>query len=225
VSEHLTLDGVDQDGAIREAMHDTRGDTRADVLRKGLVGAGGLVAGGALLSLPALAGAATKKGGVSKTTVGILNFALTLEYLEAAFYAEAVAKGALTGPTADLAKTVAADEQAHVDFLKKALGSAAVKKPVFDFKGTTADQGMFQQTAYVLENTGVAAYSGQAPLIKEVPVVKAALSILTVEARHAGWIGALIGTPSAPPAPNAFDTPKTKAQILSAVKGTGFITG
>ena len=47
----------------------------------------------------------------------------------------------------------------------------------------------------------------------------------TVEARHAGWIGALIGTPSAPPAPNAVDKPETKAQILAAVKGTGFITG
>jgi hypothetical protein len=219
VTDILDLTAVDRDGAIQEAMHETRGDTRADVLRKGLIAGGGLLAGGALLGLPALGAAA---GGVSKTTVGILNFALTLEYLEAAFYAVAVSKGALTGPTAELAKTIAAHEAAHVAFLKKALGSAAVKTPSFDFQGTTADQGKFQATAYVLENTGVAAYSGQATNIKEIPVVKAAVSILTVEARHAGWIGALAGKP---PAPNAFDKPASKSQVLAAVKKTGFITG
>jgi hypothetical protein len=120
---------------------------------------------------------------------------------------------------------IASHEAAHVAFLKKALGQAAVAKPAFDFKGTTASQGTFLQTAYVLENTGVAAYSGQATNIAEVPVVKAAVSILTVEARHAGWVGAVIGTSAAPPAPNAFDTPASKAAVLAMVKKTGFIVG
>ena len=221
MTEVLTLETLDKDGAIREAMEHVAGDTRADVLRKGIMAGGGLFAGGALMSLPALA-AAAKKGGVSTATVGILNFALTLEYLEAEFYTEAVAKGALSGQAAKLAKVIAGHEQAHVAFLKKALGSAAVKKPSFDFKGTTADQAKFLATAYVLENTGVAAYSGQATNIKEVAVAQAAVSILTVEARHAGWVGALTGQA---PAPMAFDAPKTKAQILKAVTGTGFITG
>jgi hypothetical protein len=224
MSHLLRLEDVDRDGAVREAMDETSGDTRADLLRKGLVAGGGLLAGGALLGGPALA-AAAKGGGVSKKTVGILNFALTLEYLEADFYAQAVAGGALSGEALALAKVIAAHEAAHVAFLKKALGQAAVAKPAFDFKGTTANQTTFLQTAYVLENTGVAAYSGQATNIAEVPVVKAAVSILTVEARHAGWVGAVIGTSAAPPAPNAFDKPASKAAVLAAVKKTGFIVG
>jgi len=219
VSHVINIAEVDVDGAIQEAVHDLDGNTRAELLRRGLIGGGALFGGAALMGLPALASAA---GGVSARTVGILNYALTLEYLEAAFYAEGVAKGKLSGSLGRLAKTIAGHEQAHVDFLKKALGSAAVKKPKFDFKGTTSDPTTFGQTAYVLENAGVAAYSGQATNIKEASVVKAAVSILTVEARHAGWIGAVIGKA---PAPAAFDTAQTKAQILAAVKGTGFIVG
>ena len=132
------------------------------------------------------------------------------------------ARGALSGVTARFAKTVAAHEAEHVAFLKSALGASAVKKPKFNFQGTTHDQAKFQATAYVLENTGVAAYSGQATNFAQPKVAAAAVSILTVEARHAGWIGALIGKA---PAPVSFDKAKTKAQILAAVKGTGFIVG
>ena len=216
--ELLNLDAVDTDGAIRESMFQTVSDTRADFLRKGVIGGGTLLAGGALLGVPKALGAAPSK----KNDVAILNYALTLEYLEAAFYNEAVASGALSGATLAFAKTVQDHENAHVAFLKKALGSAAVKKPKFDFKGTTKDQGKFQATAYVLENTGVAAYSGQATRIKQTAVVQAAVSILTVEARHAGWIGSIIDKA---PAPRRFDRAQSMKQILAAVKGTGFITG
>jgi ferritin-like protein len=219
VSHVINIAEVDRDGAIQEAAYNLDGNTRAELLRRGLVGGGAIFGGAALMGLPALASAA---GGVSAKTVGILNYALTLEYLEAAFYAEGVSKGKLSGSLGSLAKTIAQHEQAHVDFLKKALGSAAVKKPKFNFKGTTSDPTMFGATAYVLENAGVAAYSGQATNIKEAAVVKAAVSILTVEARHAGWIGAVIGKS---PAPAGFDTPQTKAQILAAVRSTGFIVG
>ena len=217
MSELLTLEALDTDGAIRESVFQTANDTRATFLRKGLIGGGSLVAGGALLGLPQAFGAPSVANDVA-----ILNYALTLEYLEAAFYNEAVARGALSGATLAFARVVKDHENAHVAFLKKALGSKAVKKPKFDFKGTTTDQTKFQATAYVLENTGVAAYSGQATLIKQAAVVKAAVSILTVEARHAGWIGAIIGKA---PAPRKFDRAQSKSQILAAVKGTGFITG
>lgn len=130
--------------------------------------------------------------------------------------------GALNGRLAQFARVVARHEQAHADFLKEALGTAAVDKPRFNFKGTTGDQTMLGATAYVLENTGVAAYSGQATNISQVPVAKAAVSILTVEARSAGWIGALIGRA---PAPVSFDVAKGGNAILKAVQGTGFITG
>lgn len=114
-----------------------------------------------------------------------------------------------------------AHENAHVAALKETLGSAAVKKPSFDFKGTTSAQSTFQQTAIVLEDTGVKAYQGQAANIKTEAVLKAAISIHPVEARHAAWIRNIVGMP---PAPDAFNPAADMATILAAVKGTGFIS-
>jgi hypothetical protein len=216
----ITLEVVDADGAVREAAEELGGDTRGSFLRKAAVGGGSLMAGGVLLSgLPSLAEAATKS---KANDVKILNYALTLEYLESAFYDEAIASKALTGDALTAAGVVQKHEAAHVKALKKALGSAAVKKPKFDFKGTTADQSKFLQTAAVLENTGVAAYSGQAGNIKQGAVLAAAVSILTVEARHASRFNTLLGENFAPA---SFDKPKSKKAVLAAVKKTGFITG
>jgi hypothetical protein len=210
------LEELDVDGAIREAAANVDGDTRAAFLKKAGIGAGAVVAGGAFAgAIPGIASA-----GVAKSDVAILNFALTLEYLEAAFYAEAVSKGNFTGKTLAFAQVVSRHENAHVAFLRSALGKAAVKSPRFDFKGTTTDQAKFMATAQVLEDTGVAAYLGQAGNIKSKKILGAAGSILAVEARHAGWIRDLNNLPGAP---SSFQGPKTKAQILAAVKGTGFI--
>jgi hypothetical protein len=217
---HLpSLEELDVDGAIREAASKVGGDTRAGFLKKAGVGAGAVAGGGAIMGLlPSLASA-----GTPASDVAILNFALTLEYLEAAFYAEAVRHaGAFDAKTAKFARIVAQHEAQHVAFLKSALGSAAVKKPKFNFKGTTAKQSTFQATSQVLEDTGVAAYSGQGGNIKTPAILGAAVSILTVEARHAGWMRDIRNVPGAP---LAFDKAKTKAQILAAVKGTGFIVG
>jgi hypothetical protein len=212
------LEELDVDGAVREAASKVDGDTRAAFLKKAGIGAGAVVAGGAFAgAIPGIASA-----GVAKSDVAILNFALTLEYLEAAFYAEAVAKGNFTGKIGDFAKVVSAHENAHVAFLKSALGSAAVKSPKFDFKGTNIDQAKFAATAQVLEDTGVAAYLGQAGNIKSKKILGAAGSILAVEARHAGWIRDLNNVAGAP---SAFQGARTKAQILAAVRGTGFIAG
>jgi len=142
-------------------------NTRLAFFRKAGMAGVGLVGGSALLG--ALAPAAANAAPSKKQDVKILNYALTLEYLEAAFYAQAVSGGALSGRTLDFAKLVASDEATHVKTLKQALGSAAVAEPKFDFQGTTADQAKFQQTALTLENTGVAAYLGQAG--KVTPVV------------------------------------------------------
>jgi rubrerythrin len=218
MSHELNLAAIDIDGAVQEMDAAVAGDSRADFFRKAAVGGAGLVGGGILLGLPAMAMASPSK----KQDVAILNYALTLEYLEAAFYNEAVAKGSLNAEVKAAAKTVAGHENAHVAFLKKALGSAAVKKPKFDFKGTNLDQAKFVATATVLEDTGVSAYSGQATRIFQPAVVKAAVSILTVEARHAAHFRNLEGKVFAP---LAFDRAKTMKQILSAVKGTGFIVG
>jgi len=216
MSDLLTLRELDQDGAIEETAADAGLDTRAAFLRKAGVGAA-LIGAGGILTLPELAGAATPK-----SDVAILNFALTLEELEAAFYTEAASKGRFSGKPGQLATVIGRHERAHVAFLRKALGKAAIKKPKFNFKDTTTDSTKFLQTARVLEDTGVMAYAGQGPLLKTKALVVAALSIHSVEARHAAWVRDVLGIP---PAPASFDAPKTKAQILAAVKGTGFIVG
>src|SRR5579859_6230920 len=217
------LDVLDADGAIREAAEKVDGDTRAAFLRKAGVGAGAVIGGGALFgALPAIAGARTRSRGVAKSDVAILNYALTLEYLEAEFYTEAVASGALKGKVATFARVVKGHEVAHVAALKGALGSAAVKKPKFNFKGTTHNQAKFQATSEVLEETGVAAYLGQVGNIKSKQILAAAGSILPIEARHAGWIRDINGTVGAP---KAFEAGKSMSQVLAAVKATGFIVG
>ncbi len=213
-----TLAELDTDGALRETAESV--SDRASFLKW----SGAFVGGGALIGgLPlALAGAA----GTPKSDVKILNYALTLEYLEAAFYNEALSKGALDGSLKVFATTVAAHENAHVAALQKALGSAAVKKPKFDFKGTTGDKAKFAKTSQVLEDTGVSAYEGQATAIKTPAVLMAAGSILPVEARHAAWIRDIIGAGSNPsPAPDAFNPAKSMSDVLAAVKQTGFIKG
>jgi Ferritin-like domain len=195
MSDIWTLEDVDRDGAIQEAAAQVDPLTRASFLKKAGIGAGAVVGGGALMgAIPSLAFGA----GFPASDVAILNFALTLEYLEAAFYNEAVAKGSFTGDTNTFARVVAGHENAHVKFLKGALGSAAVKTPTFDFKDTTSDQSKFEATATVLEDTGVQAY-----LIREIRLAKTQGTI---------------------PAPTAFQGSKTKAEILAAVRSTGFIT-
>ncbi|MDQ6748171.1 MAG: ferritin-like domain-containing protein [Candidatus Dormibacteraeota bacterium] len=209
-----TLDELNPDGAIMEAA-EAVGTSRGDFLRRAVVAGGAFAGAGALMStLPSLAAAATTRD------LEILNFALTLEYLESTFYAEALRKGALSGRTLAFAKVVARHEAEHVKALKGALGSAAVAKPKFNFHGTTSDQGKFQKTAIVLEDTGVCAYKGQAPRIQETAYLKVALSIHTVEAHHASWIRHIAGKV---PAPVAFDKPCTMQQVLADVAGTHFI--
>jgi Ferritin-like domain len=218
-----SLEELDVDGAIRETAERVDGDTRAAFLRKAGLGAGAVIGSGAFFgTLPAIAGAVTRSTRVAKSDVAILNYALTLEYLEAAFYTEAVASGALKGKVATFAKVVMAHEVAHVGALKGTLGSAAVKKPKFNFKGTTKNQAKFQATSQVLEDTGVAAYLGQVANIKSKAVLGAAGSILPIEARHAGWIRDINGVSGAP---TAFEAGKSMSQILAAVKATGFIVG
>jgi ferritin-like protein len=222
----INLDAVDSDGAIREAAEAVAGDTRLGFLRRGAVAGGAVVGGGAILSSlvsPALASAAgAPPSSFGKGDIGILNYALTLEYLERAFYNEATSGGKITDPaTKTFLEITTRDERAHVAFLQKALGSKAVKQPKFDFQGIPNDQAKFQATAYVLENTGVHAYLGQAGNIKTPAYLLAAASILTIEARHSGAIGSIIGKSISPN--GSFDNGYTASKVLAAVKATGFI--
>ena len=218
MTDVFKLEDFDADGAIQETAEKAGIDTRSAFLKKAGIGAGALIGGSAFAgALPALATA-----GTPASDVAILNFALTLEYLEAAFYNEASVKGNFTGSLDTFVKAVKAHENAHVVALKKALGSAAVKKPKFNFRNTTSDEQAFRATSQTLEDTGVAAYLGQVGNIKSKGVLLAAGSILPIEARHAGWIRTLNEVVGAPA---SFEKGKSKAQILAAVKGTKFIVG
>jgi hypothetical protein len=235
-----TLKQTNVDDVVRRAADEAsetlkEGDTRLGFLKKAGLAGGAVVGSGALLGAltPAAAMAKGGKGrppaSFGKGDVGILNFALTLEYLEAAFYNEASAnqkksKFLKDGQTQVFLKTVTVDENAHVAFLKKALGSKAVAAPKVDFGSTTSSEVSFVKTAVALENTGVHAYSGQALNISSPAYIAAALSIWSIEARHASIAGLLLtGKPSGITPDGPFDTPFTAAEVLSAVKKTGFL--
>ncbi len=203
-----TLSELDRDGALQEAA-DKAGISRSQLLRRSAFVGGGLIVGG----LPVAFSVAQN---TAKGDIDILNYALTLEYLEAAFYEEANRKGALSGQLKRFSEIVGEHENAHVDALKQTLGGKAVKKPKFDFKGTTESESTFAATAQVLEDTGVEAYQGQAGNIKSDAVLKAALSIHTVEARHAAALNKIVGKSIVPD--GAFAKPASMEEVLPKVK-------
>jgi rubrerythrin len=216
MSDRVSVEIVDEDAAIAAAFDDAVAESRAEFLQKALVGGGTIVAGGILIAgLPTLAASAPSPAQDAK----ILNFALLFEYLKAAFYAEAATKAQIKSELLDFAKVVGKQEQAHVAFLKKALGNNARKRPTFAFGNTTTDSAKFAATATTLEDTMVAAYNGQAANVTK-PTLAAAAKIVSVEARHAGWIRAIMGKN---PAPNATDTPKTAAEATAILKQTAFV--
>ena len=208
----LDLDHLDHDGALRESADRLPRETRKDFLLGTLAGGG--------TALAALVLAEPGKG-ATKTDVDILNYALTLEYLQAAFYTEAERRRALRTPLAkQTTRVLGAVERAHVRALRDALGAAAVAKPFFDFGGVTEDEDAFIRTAVAFEDLGTAAYKGQAYRIDSPALLAAAISIHSVEARHAAWIRYLAG---APPASAAFDEPKSMPEVRKLVASTGFI--
>jgi hypothetical protein len=214
-TDELTLETLDRDGALREAIArvDEEQGTRADLLRGAAVGSAAFVAA---LTLPERGEAAA-----SKQDIDILNYALVLEYLQSAFYTETDREGALRGKARRASAVLGAVERAHVKALKGVLGSAAVAKPFFNFKGVTEQQTPFLRTAVAFEDLAVAAYKGQATRIQAKPLLVAAVSIHSVEARHAAWMRYLFGIT---PAARAFDEPLSRPQVESIVAKTGFIT-
>jgi hypothetical protein len=187
------------------------GITRSSFILRGAMAAGAMYGAGAVT--PFVSQAFAKGGGGD---VEILNFALTLEYLEADFYNVKGKTVGLTGTAKSYAKLFGEEEADHVNALTttiKQLGGKAVASPTFVFPAT--NQKSFLALASVLENTGVGAYNGAGPSLKSKEVLAAAGSIVQVEARHAAAIDLLIG---ASPTPNqGFDRPLTEAQVLARV--------
>jgi hypothetical protein len=150
--------------------------------------------------------------------VGILNYALTLEYLEDQFYAKVLAAKLYTGAVGSLLATFAAQETEHVAAINATilkLGGTPAAKPTGKFPITTA--AAVAKLAYTVENLGAAAYLGQAGYISSPTVLAAALSIHTIEARHAATLATLVPGGHVTP-DGAFAKPADSATVLAAVK-------
>ena len=163
---------------------------RRDFLRlAGLVGVGAaFVASGALTGMGS-ASAATAPAPSTKGDLGILNYALTLEYLEYNFYAMGLSKGLLSGRDLELVTPIRSHEQAHVAAVMgtiKKMNGTPVSKPKLNFPAKTfSSADNFLATAVQFEELGVTAYQGQVTRIKSPAVLTAAAEIAGVESRHA----------------------------------------
>jgi hypothetical protein len=206
----LTIADLDRDGALTETWSKLHG-SRADFLRRATIG------GGALLSALAVPGTSAA---ASANDVDILNYALVLEYLQASFYTETERLAAVAAKALEATRVVGAVERAHVKAFRKALGSKAVARPTFNFQGVTEDSTKFLKTAVAFEDLAVAAYKAQAPRIRSKQVLAVAVSIHSVEARHAAWMRRLFGIV---PAASAFDEPTPRAKVERIVASTHFV--
>ena len=196
------------------AAIDVQGVTRQSFMARGALTAGAVYGLGAVG--PFVRQAIAQEGGGD---VEILNFALTLEYLEAAFYDQALMRvGGLSGDVKSLAGEIRDNENEHVEALASTiqdLGGTPVKAPGVDFGNAFAGEKSFLELAQTFEDTGVSAYNGAAPAIESTDVLAAAGSIVQVEARHAAAIRLLNG---APIGDGAFDRTLEMQQVLDAVK-------
>ena len=189
-------------------------------------GAGALALSlGHMNALPGLAQAATPEAGMGtmespfEDDVAVLNYALTLEHLEYAFYRDGI--GLFTFGTDGFGQDVNANlaairdhEGAHVETLTSVitdLGGTPVQEATYNFADAYASIDAFLATSAAVENLGVQAYDGAAKYIENVDLLTAAGSIVAVEARHASYLNLITG---AIPFPNAFEEPLEPAAVL-----------
>jgi rubrerythrin len=200
-------------------MIHVEGHTRAAFLARATIAAGATMGAGAVSPMVRRALAQDGAGDVE-----ILNYALTLEYLEAAFYATALKRvPGLSGDVRALTQELAENEDAHVDALVTAIkgaGGKPVQRPGVSFGNAFAGEASYLKLANVLEDTGVSAYNGAAPMISSTEILAAAGSIAQVEARHAALVRL---QRDKPPAPLAFDRASEMDEVVKAV--TPFLKG
>ena len=186
--------------------------TRASLMRGGAA----LAAGGvALATWPRTTASAPS----AKQDAEILRFALTVEDLQAAFYADAIKRAALKGELLEFAQTVGGHERAHAAHIRDLLGASAPKPRRFDFADTNADAKRFGATAIQIEEVGLAAYNGAATSLTSEALADAS-RIVSVEARHVSWIRDIVGET---PAPRAADRPISAKEAQAALARTGFL--
>jgi hypothetical protein len=209
----LTLEAVDRDGAIAEALDELTGGTRADLLRTAVVG-------GAATAVALAAPAEAQPRNTAKD-IAILQFDLTLEYLQAAMYSEAERLRELKPRTLEWSRVVGANERGHVKAIRGLLGRDVVKSPKFDFRGVTEDDAVFTETAVAFEDLTAALLKTQGAQVDSRRLLAALVSLHSVEARHAAWIRHIAGIV---PAADAFDEPASKRRVVRLVDSTKFVT-
>jgi hypothetical protein len=194
---------------------EVHGMTRGSFIVRGALAAGAVYGTSAVAPFVSQALATTSStASGSSSDVETLNFALTLEYLETAFYKEKAKQVGLSGQAKAYAEQFGEEEAQHVAALTgaiKEMGGTPVKKPEFVFP--VSSEKTFLALASVLENTGVGAYNGAAPSLHSKAVLGVAGSIVQVEARHAAAIDLLIDRSPTPD--GAFDPPLTMQQVLA----------
>jgi hypothetical protein len=207
-----TLESVDRDGALTEAIDALCGSTRAGFLRTAALGGAAMLGA---LAAPAEAAA--------QDDVAILNFGLRFERLQATFYTQADEMGTIATMSAakrEWARTLGAHERAHVKIIKQVLGRKAEGRPTFDFGKANETDRAFTRTAVAMEDLTVALLAGVTPAVRDRGLVSALFGLLTVEARHAAWARHIAGTT---PAPEPFDEPMTLRQVQGVVARTRFV--
>ncbi len=178
--------------------------SRRQAITRGAAVSASVAAGLRIASVPIALAALSRDAfaqGIPAPVVEVLNFALTLEYLESEYYNIGVGmEGLIPDGDRTIFTTIQGHENAHVAFLLSTLGSAAIAKPTFDFTagGTYADvfsnYETFKAVSQAFEDTGVRAFKGQAPALQPYDAfLTAALTIHSVEARHASEIRRLRG--------------------------------
>ena len=148
--------------------------------------------------------------------LAIVNYALTLEYLESQFYSTVVTSGLFSGKTLSVLKGFGADEDEHVSALKQVATSLGTPAPEPTGKFPLNSAAQVAMLASTVENLGAAAYLGQAGRIQSKEILAAALSIHSIEARHAATLNTLVHRSPTPQGP--FAKPMTMAQVLAVVK-------
>ena len=217
--------GPSREGAIHQLARDDA--SRRKFMQ--IVGAGGAGAFAMFLAAcgssssststttPASTPATTSTSAGNIGDIAIVNYALTLEYLEADFYAKVVASGLFKGKQQELLKVIANTEAQHVAALTATatkLGGTPAAKPKTKFP--LGSPAAVVQLAATVENLGAAAYLGQAGNIHSPEVLGAALSIHSVEGRHAAALNTLAGKSIVPD--GAFAKPASMAEVLPKVK-------
>jgi hypothetical protein len=216
MANQLRLDLLESADPFTDGFVSSPRDSRRQFLTRAFAAGGTIVAGGIVVAaLPRLGISAPSPAQDAE----ILNLALLLEYVESAFFTEASVNGKLSGELLEFADIVRGHERAHVAFLRGALGSKARKRPTFEFGKATRDPAAFTSAAVALQDLMVAAYNGQAANLTT-GALESAAKIVSVEARHAGWIRAIAGKN---PAPDATETPMSAAQATAALNRTKYV--